>query len=82
MNREVHVRIWERPEVRVLWATRQFREHMLTESFTVPDTQRTSATRSVHVANGEKRALSSSHQTEAFAPIATVPAELIEVCLI
>jgi hypothetical protein len=23
MNREVHVRIWERPEVRVLWATRQ-----------------------------------------------------------
>ena len=22
MNREVHVRIWERPEVRVLWATR------------------------------------------------------------
>jgi len=24
MNREVHVRIWERPEVRVLRATRQF----------------------------------------------------------
>jgi hypothetical protein len=24
MNREVHVRIWERPEVRVLWATRHF----------------------------------------------------------
>jgi hypothetical protein len=24
MNREVHVRIWERPEVRVLWATRQY----------------------------------------------------------
>jgi hypothetical protein len=25
MNREVHVRIWERPEVRVLRATRHFR---------------------------------------------------------
>jgi len=24
MNREVHVRIWERPEVRVLRATRHF----------------------------------------------------------
>jgi hypothetical protein len=24
MNREVHVRIWERPEVRILWATRHF----------------------------------------------------------
>jgi hypothetical protein len=23
MNREVHVRIWERPEVRVLWVTRR-----------------------------------------------------------
>jgi hypothetical protein len=27
MNREVHVRIWERPEVRVLRATRQLLPH-------------------------------------------------------
>jgi len=28
MNREVHVRIWERPEVRVLRATRQIQSNM------------------------------------------------------
>ena len=42
MNREVHVRIWERPEVRILRATRQIGPFVIREGNGEPQNPKTS----------------------------------------